>query len=78
MGRGLVAAAVDLALVYLRWQWGEFYEIRRSPGVWRARRRDSRTFLVAGNAAELRAVIVADYTAQPVARIGRAEDRGPE
>ena len=60
-----MAGPVNVALVYLRWNWGSAYEIAERLGIWRARWHGARTFMVAGDAAELRALIIADYIARP-------------
>jgi hypothetical protein len=53
----------------LRWHWGEAYLIDcLSDYRWVAQRRDNRETLRADGPEELRDLIVADYTAQPVSR----------
>lgn len=62
------ASRTDELLEVLRWHWGEEYEISEALGVWRAVRRDNQVTLVATSADELRALIMADYAADPVPR----------
>jgi hypothetical protein len=64
----------DRALEALHWHWGEAYEITEGSGAWRAVRLDTRRTLVASDPQELRDLIVADYTKEPVQR-GVAETR---
>ena len=59
---------IEAELDDLRWHWGDAYEVTEALGVWRAVRRDNQVALVASSAAELRSLIVADYTARPVIR----------
>ncbi len=60
--------ARDLELETLRWHWDEAYEITWDDGRFRAGRHDGRGRLEAGTAAELRALVIADYTERPVPR----------
>ncbi len=60
--------ARDRELAELRWHWDEAYEITWADGWFRARRLDDLGGMEAGTAAELRALIIADYTEQPVPR----------
>ena len=52
----------------LRWHWGEAYQIDNRGLAWVARRRDDNTPLHADSSEELRAMIIADYTARRVER----------
>ncbi len=67
-GGGKRARSRDLELEELRWHWDEAYEIARDDGRLGADRRDGSGRLEAGTAAELRALIIADYTERPVPR----------
>ena len=58
----------DEALNMLRWNWGEAYEITEALGVWRAVRCDTQRTLVASAPDELRVLIIADYSENPVPR----------
>ncbi len=62
------AGADVSALRDLQWHWGETYQITGSGDRWLARRPDNGRLLVAAAPQELRDLIVADYTAQPVPR----------
>jgi hypothetical protein len=65
-------AARIAALRDLDFHWGGAYAIAAGSDGWVARRLDDGEPLVAGSPEELRALIVADYSAQPVPR-----DLGP-
>jgi hypothetical protein len=58
----------DAALEALEWHWGDAYEITEASGVWRAVRRDNQRTIVATEAHDLRDLILADYTKEPVPR----------
>jgi hypothetical protein len=58
----------DVALEALDWHWGEAYEITETAGEWRAVRRDNGRTLAATEAEDLRDLIKADYTKEPVPR----------
>ncbi len=74
MDDGIARALKDLrpyiagALKDLRRNWGGAYEITEAPGVWRAMRLDNQATLIAIGPRELRDLITADCTAQPVPR----------
>jgi hypothetical protein len=61
-------AARIAALRDLDFHWGGAYAIGIGEDGWVARRLDDGQPLVAGSPEELRALIVADYSAQPVPR----------
>jgi hypothetical protein len=53
----------------LRWHWGDAYLISFfEPDAWVAQRKDNRETLRADTPADLRDLILADYTARPVPR----------
>ena len=54
----------------LRFHWGGAYRVSYLPGhdLWLAQRSDDGATLTADSAGELRQMIVADYTANPVPR----------
>jgi hypothetical protein len=56
----------DRALADLRWHWDTAYEISEVLGVWRAVRLDNGRTVIAGDPEELRALIIRDYTRDPV------------
>jgi len=62
------ARMITTPLGDLRWHWGDAYLISGAIGGWRAERRDNGRVLKADDPVKLRQVIVADYTARPVAR----------
>jgi hypothetical protein len=62
------AAARNAALADLDFHWGGAYDVAAGAGGWMARRRDDGRPLVAGSPDELRALILADYSARPVPR----------
>jgi hypothetical protein len=60
----------------LRWHWGGAYLISfYEPDNWVAQRRDNRDTLRAESPADLRDLIVADYSANPVSRSVAAADQ---
>jgi hypothetical protein len=61
-------AVRNAALRDLDFHWGEAYTIAVGGDGWVARRLDDGRPLVAGSPEELRALIMADYSAQPVPR----------
>ncbi len=61
-------AARDAALRDLDFHWGGAYRVAAGTGGWMATRRDDGRPLIAGSPDELRALILADYSAQPVPR----------
>ena len=61
------------ALNDLDWHWGEAYDLAVTRAGWVAKRLDNNRALVAGSPEELRALILADYTAEPVARDHRPD-----
>jgi len=61
-------AARDAALADLDFHWGGAYDIAAGVGGWVAKRRDNGWPLVGGSPDELHALILADYSAQPVPR----------
>jgi len=63
-----LAFGIAAELEDLRWHWGGAYEITEGSGAWRAVRADNQVALVAGSAAELRALIADDYARRPVPR----------
>ena len=68
-----VRKARRAALDDLDWHWGESYDLAVTRAGWVAKRLDNNRALVAGSPEELRALILADYAAEPVAR-GRRPD----
>ena len=68
-----VRKARQAALNDLDWHWGESYDLAVTRAGWVATRLDNNRALVAGSPEELRALILADYAAGPVAR-----DRCPD
>ena len=60
--------ARDEALRDLDYHWGEAYDIAVTRIGWLAQRLDDGRGLRAGSPGELRALIIADYTARPVPR----------
>jgi hypothetical protein len=67
------AAARSAALADLDFHWGGAYDVAAGAGGWVASRRDDGRPLVAGSPDELRALILADYSARPVPRDLRAD-----
>ena len=65
--------ARQAALNDLDWHWGESYDLAVTRAGWVAKRLDNNRALVAGSPEELRALILADDAAEPVAR-GRSPD----
>jgi hypothetical protein len=63
----LMGEADRIALRDLGWNWGEAYDINGADGSWTASRRDNGRLLAAPDPKELHGLIVADYSAQPVA-----------
>ncbi len=63
-----VRKARRAALNDLDWHWGESYDLAVTRAGWVAKRLDNNRALVAGSPEELRALILADYAAEPVAR----------
>ena len=68
-----VRKARQAALNDLDWHWGESYDLAVTRAGWVAKRLDNNRALVAGSPEELRALILADYTAEPVARDRRSD-----
>jgi hypothetical protein len=66
-----VRTARQAALNDLDYHWGEAYDLAVTRAGWVAKRRDNNRALVGESPEELRALILADDTAWPVAR-----DRG--
>lgn len=66
-------AARNAALDNLDTYWGQLYDLAVTADGWVAKRLDNKRSLVAGNAAELRALITADHATGPVHR-----DLGPD
>ena len=71
------AAARHAALADLDFHWGGAYEIAAGAGGWVARRQDDGRPLIAGSPDELRALILADYSARPVPRDLRPDPTCP-
>jgi hypothetical protein len=68
----------EASLDVLRWHWDEAYLISFfEPDNWVAQRRDNRETLHAGNSADLRDLIAADYRANPVSRSVAGSDERP-
>jgi hypothetical protein len=59
-------AAHNAALDDLDYHWGEVYDLAVTPGGWIARRLDNNRSFMAETPDELRALIRADYAAEPV------------
>jgi hypothetical protein len=70
-------AARDAALRDLDFHWGGAYHVAAGTGGWVATRRDDGRPLIAGSPDELRALILADYSAQPVPRDLRPDSTCP-
>jgi hypothetical protein len=68
-----VRKARQAALNDLDGHWGESYDLAVTRAGWVAKRLDNNRALVAGSPEELRALILADDAAEPVAR-GRRPD----
>ena len=73
MATAEVRKARQAALNDLDWHWGESYDLAVTRAGWVAKRLDNNRALVAGSPEELRALILADDAAEPVAR-GRRPD----
>jgi len=56
----------DEALKDLRYHWGSAYELSEGSGVWRAVRLDNQRALIATDPRDLRGLILADYSSNPV------------
>jgi hypothetical protein len=70
-------AAREAALRDLRFHWGGAYHVGAGTDGWVAKRRDDGRPLVAGSPDELRTLILADYSAQPVPRDLRPDSTCP-
>ena len=67
-GARMAGAARAAALRDLSFHWSGAYEFAVTADGWTARRLDNGRSLVAGSPEELRALVLADYTAEAVPR----------